>query len=76
MFWNLLLTLCCLMETRQPNQGDSNRLAGLPCGSAVKSSRASAGDVGLTPGLLGRSGEGDGNPLQYSCLGNPLGLAV
>ena len=32
---------------------------------------ASAGDAGLTP-RLGRSpGAGNGNPLQYSCLGNP-----
>ena len=32
-----------------------------------------ARDAGLTP-VLGRSpGEGDGNSLQYSCLGNPTG---
>ena len=29
-----------------------------------------AGDASLTP-VLGRSGERNGNPLQYSCLGNP-----
>ena len=39
---------------------------------AVKNTPASAGDVGLIP-WLGRSpGEGNGNPLQYSCLGNPM----
>jgi len=32
----------------------------------------SAGDVGLTPGLGRSSGEGHGNPLQYSCLENPM----
>ena len=40
----------------------------------VKNSRASAGDtrdVGLIPGRGKSPGEGHGNPLQYSCLGNP-----
>ena len=32
-----------------------------------------AGDVGLTPGSGRSSGVGNGNPLQYSCLGNPMG---
>ena len=31
-----------------------------------------AGDLGLIPGLGGSSGEGNGNPLQYSCLKNPM----
>ena len=33
---------------------------------------ANAGDVGLTPGLGRSPGEGNGNPLQYSCLGNHM----
>ena len=39
----------------------------------VKNPAASAGDlidVGLIPGLERSPGEGNGNPLQYSCLGN------
>ena len=32
-----------------------------------------AGDAGLIPGSETSPGEGDGNPLQYSCLGNPKG---
>ena len=32
---------------------------------------ASAGNVGLVPGLGRPPGEGNGNPLQHSCLGNP-----
>jgi len=40
----------------------------------IKNPSANAGDVrdmGLSPGLGRSSGEGNGNPLQYSCLGNP-----
>ena len=33
---------------------------------------ASAGDIGLIPGLGRSPGEGNGNPLQYSCRGNPM----
>ena len=43
-----------------------------PGGSVVKKPPANAGDPGLIP-RLGRSpGEGNGNPLQYSYLGNPM----
>ena len=45
---------------------------GFPGGSAVKNPPANAGDMGLIPGLGRFSGEGNGNPLQYSCLGNPM----
>ena len=45
---------------------------GLSGGSVVKNPPTSAGDVGSIP-CLGRSpGEGNGNPLQYSCLENPM----
>ena len=46
---------------------------GLPGGSVVKNLPANAGDagdVGLIPGLEGSPGGGNGNPFQYSCLGN------
>ena len=33
---------------------------------------ANAGDVGSNPGLGRSPGEGNGNPLQYSCLENPM----
>ena len=33
---------------------------------------ASAGDMNLIPGLGRSPGEGNGNPLQYSCLENPM----
>ena len=34
--------------------------------------RLPAGDRGLIPGSGRSAGEGNGNPLQYSCLGNPI----
>ena len=50
-------------------------LNGLSGGSVVKNPPANAGDSGSIPSLegLGRSpGEGNGNPLQCSCLENPM----
>ena len=37
-----------------------------------KESACSAGDVGSVPGLGISSGEGNGNPVQYVCLENPM----
>ena len=41
-------------------------------GSVVTNLPANAGDVGLIPGSGRSRGEGNGNPLQYSCLRNPM----
>ena len=66
---SLLLNMLC----RLVFQGVS-----FPGGSEVKASAWNAGDPGLISDLgsipgLGRSpGEGNGNPLQYSCLENPM----
>jgi len=38
----------------------------------VKNLPANAGDMGLIPGSGISPGEGNGNLLQYSCLGNPM----
>ena len=38
----------------------------------IKNPPASAGDAGSVAGSERSSGEGNGNPLQYSCLGNPM----
>ena len=43
-----------------------------PGGSEVKVSACNAGDLGLIPGLERSPGEGTGNPLQDSCLENPI----
>ena len=45
---------------------------GFPSGSVVKNLPVNAGDTGLIPGPGRSSGEGNGNPLQCSCLGNPM----
>ena len=48
---------------------------GFPGGSGGKESAYNAEDLGLIPGSGRSPGEGNGNPLQYSCLEeNPQGL--
>ena len=50
-------------------------MEGFPGGSVVKNLPANAGDVrdlGSIPGSGKSPGEGNGNPLRYSCLGNPM----
>ena len=47
-------------------------LVGLPGGSDGKVSVYNVGDLGLIPGLGRSLGEGNGNPLQYYCLENPM----
>ena len=43
-----------------------------PGGSEVKASACIAGDLGSIPGLGRSPGKENGNPLQYSCLENPM----
>ena len=45
---------------------------GFPGGSVVKNLPANAEGLGLIPGLGRSPGEGNANPLRYSCLGNPM----
>ena len=45
---------------------------GFPGGSEVKASASNAGDTSSIPGLRRSPGEGNGNPLHYSCLENPM----
>ena len=44
----------------------------IPGGSEGKASPCNAGDLGLIPGSGRSPGEGNGNPLQYYCLENPM----
>ena len=48
------------------------RIGGFPGGSEVKASACNAGDLGSIPGSRRSPGEGNGNPLQCSCLENPM----
>ena len=50
----------------------SQRVRGFPGSSMVKNPPANAGDKSSIPGSGGSPGEGNGNQLQYSCLGNPM----
>ena len=62
------------MESTQPG----TKLAviilseGFPGGSEVKASACNAGDPGSTPEWGRSPGEGNGSPLHYSCLENPM----
>ena len=49
---------------------------GLPWWLSGKESAANAEDMGSLPGLGRPSGEGNGNPLQHSCLENPMDRGI
>ena len=48
------------------------KYTGFPGGSDGKESACNSGDPGLILGLGRSPGEGNGYPLQSSCLGNPM----
>ena len=57
------------------NLGRTDIFTGFPDGSANKEPTYNTGDTGethSTPGLGSSPDRGNGNPLQYSCLGNPM----
>ena len=58
-------TICCTENKKLFSSG-------FPGGSEVKASVCNSGDLGLIPGSGRYPGEGNGNPLQYSCLENPM----
>ena len=58
----ILLNVYCVVDT----------LWGFPGGSEVKASACNVGDLGSIPGSGRSSGEGNGDPLQYSCVENPM----
>ena len=66
------------MANKWGKNGNSDRLYFLgvpnnfPGGSDGKVSFYNAGDLGLIPGLGRSPGEGNGNPLHYYCLENPM----
>ena len=52
--------------------GNLMSTSGFPGGSEVKASARNAGDPGSIPGMGRSPGEGNGDPLQCSCLENPM----
>ena len=54
------------------NSSQKREKGGFPCSSVGKESACNAGDLGSIPGLGRSPGEGNGNPLQYSCLDTPM----
>ena len=52
--------------------GTTNSVVGFPGGSEVKNLPENTGDMGSIPGSGRSPEEGNGNPLQYSCLGNSM----
>ena len=63
------------MHVSIPNVGSSEAMGASQVALVVKNPPAVAGDirdVGSVPGLERSPGEGNGNPFQYSCLGNPM----
>ena len=58
-------------RTSHPKK-ELKEILGFPGGSEVKASACNAGDMGSIPGSGRSPKEGNGNPLQYSCLENPM----
>ena len=64
------------IKTAGRNINNLRYAEGIPGGSEVKASACNAGDSGWIPGLGRSPGERNGNPLQDSCLGNPMDRAT
>ena len=64
--------LYSLQQTGESYDNLKVKERGFPGGSVIKNPPANAGDVSLIPESERSLGEGNGNPLQYSCLGNPM----
>ena len=59
--WGTVIMLCATVKK-----------FGLPMWLSGKEFACNAGDLGSVPGLGRSPGEGNGNPLLYSCLGSPM----
>ena len=65
-------TIISFMESREKRIFLFLRLISFPGGSDGKESACNVGDLGSIPGSRRSPGEGNGNPLQYSCLENTV----
>ena len=62
----------CSCKNAKEEKTSLGLIMGFPGGSEVKASACNAGELGSIPGLGISPAEGNGNPLQYSCLENPM----
>ena len=70
--FNMRIRLCCYRHIYYGICYILIYAKGFPGGSDGKESACNAGNPGLIPGLGRSPGEGNDNPLQDSCLGNPM----
>ena len=70
--FKIMFYICCDLFIYFGCPRQEGKYGSFPGGSEVKASACNAGDLGLIPGLGRSPGEGNGNPLQYSCLENPM----
>ena len=68
----MLFLNCFRISVLQDMQSCYSRIISSTGGSEVKVSASNAGNPGSIPGSGRSPGEGNGNPLQYSCLENPM----
>ena len=71
-FFFLVVGGVATLHGKQDLNTPASSLTDFPGGSDGKASVYNAGDWGLIPGWGRSSGEGNGNPLQYYCLENPM----
>ena len=60
----------------EKGQATHSSILGLSCCSDGRESACNAGDLSSIPGLGRSAGGGHGNPLQYSCLENPMDRGI
>ena len=70
--WNSMCKISPPGDLPNPRIKPESPALGFPGGSDGKESACNAGDPGSIPGSGRSLGEGNGNPLQYSCLENPM----
>ena len=63
---------CCGLPRLSVDGSIQTKSSRILVSSEVKASACNVGDLGSIPRLGGSPGEGNGNPLQYSCLENPM----
>ena len=73
LYWSIVDWQWCVSFRCTANWLSSNKQVSIvPGGLEVKASASNVGDPGSIPGSGRSPGEGNGNPLQYSCLENPM----